>query len=387
MAILTALSIARVPALAFVVLGAFWGAFAASVPDIKNGLGVNDAVFGLLLLGNPVGLVTAMWIAPRFDAALGANALRVVTATFACCFILPGLASTPATFAVAVVALGITSGLTDILMNARVSDLEARHGRTLMNVAHGMFSLSYAVSAILTGFLRADGNPPWVALGAAAVFGLVLSFWLRTPPADSAADGERAHDMPWGIVLICGAIVLAAFSTEATVETWSALHIERTLGGDPLAGSLGPVMLGLTMAVGRIGGQGLSDRFRDEKVLVVATLMTSAGAFLAAAAETPAMAYLGFGILGLGVSVIGPLGLAAVGRMVPPEHRTEAIAKVAVMGFSGFFFAPVFMGFLSELYSLRVAYAVIGGIVLINLLLTWQLARAGKNSGQWAQPD
>ncbi|MEM8591449.1 MAG: MFS transporter [Pseudomonadota bacterium] len=378
MRILSALLIARVPALAFVVLGFFWGAFAASVPDIKAGLGVNDAVFGLLLLGNPIGLVTAMWLAPRIDAALQARALQAVTASFACCFIIPGIAPTPFLFGFGMIFLGVTSGLTDVLMNARVSELEAKHKRTLMNVSHGMFSAAYAVSALVTGFLRDAGQAPFVALGLAAVAGLILSTLLKSESAAAEEESGEVAGMPWRIVILCGLIVLAAFMTEATVETWSALHIERTLGGDPFAGALGPVMLGLTMAIGRIGGQGLSDRFRDETVIVVAALVTSVGAFIAAGATSPAMAYLGFGILGLGVSVIGPLGLALVGKKVPARHRTEAIAKVAVMGFSGFFIAPVLMGTISEVYSLRVAYVVIGVFILSAIFFTWRLTRAAR---------
>lgn len=382
MRILSALCIARVPSLAFVVLGFFWGAFAASVPDIKAGLGVGDAVFGFLLLGNPVGLVTAMWLAPRIDRALGARALQAVTAAFSCCFILPGLAPNPLLFALGITLLGVTSGLTDVLMNARVSELEARHGRTLMNVAHGMFSVAYALSAFATGLFRDAGQPPWSALALAAIIGLCLAMLLRisVPTEDSAESAKDA--MPWAIVLVCGGIVLSAFLTEGTVETWSALHIERTLGGDPLAGALGPVMLGVTMAIGRIGGQGLSDLFSDEAVIVVAALLASGGIFIAAAATSPNMAYVGFGILGLGVSVIGPLGLALAGRLVPAHLRTEAIAKVAVMGFSGFFIAPVLMGSLSELFSLRVAYTVMGFVILNAIVFVALLRRVSASNAQ-----
>ncbi|MEL6691001.1 MAG: MFS transporter [Pseudomonadota bacterium] len=373
MRILSALYLARVPAVAFFVLGTFWGAFAAAVPDIKDGLGVNDFVFGLLLLGNPIGLVTAMWLAPRIDGWLADRALQAVTAAFACCFVIPGLAPTPVAFACGIVLLGITSGLTDVIMNARVSDLEAKHKRTLMNVSHGLFSVGYAVSALMTGFLRDAGQPPVVALAIAAVSGLIMVSYLRTEPSPAEDETTEAAGMPWGIVILCGLIVLAAFLTEGTVETWSALHVERTLGGDPLAGAFGPVMLGVTMAIGRIGGQGLSDRFDDGAVIIWATLMTSVGALIAAWAPTPLWAYVGFGTLGLGVSVIGPLGLALVGRMVPARHRTEAIAKVAVMGFSGFFIAPVLMGGISELYSLRISYTVVGIGVLTTIYLVFKL--------------
>ena len=262
-------------------------------------------------------------------------------------------------------------------MNARVSELEAKHGRTLMNVSHGIFSLGYASAAFLTGLSRDAGNGPWVALGVAAVVSMVLATRTRMAPAVVEDDDSVAAGFPWGLVALCGGIVFVAFMTEGTVETWSALHIERTLGGDALAGALGPTMLGLTMAIGRIGGQGLSDRFDDRRVIVVASLLAASGAAIASIAPTPGVAYLGFAIFGLGVSVIGPLGLAITGRVVPPRHRTPAIARAAVMGFSGFFVAPLLMGGVSELYGLRAAYAIVALIGLSTLPLLWVLRRRG----------
>jgi MFS family permease len=77
------------------------------------------------------------------------------------------------------------------------------------------------------------------------------------------------------------------------------------------------------------------------------------------------MAYIGFGTLGLGVSVIGPMGLALVGKVVPPHLRTEAISRCAVIGFSGCFFAPMVMGLISENYGLRIAFACVA-LMLIS---------------------
>ncbi|MEM9437750.1 MAG: MFS transporter [Pseudomonadota bacterium] len=363
------------------MIGLFWGSFAASVPDLKAGLGVNDAVFGLLLLANGTGLVTAMWAAPYIDRWLGARSLQAVVALFALLLPLQGLVGTPWAFAAVMACVGFFSGLCDILMNARVSELEASQRRPLMNSAHGMFSVAYAAAAFWTGLFRDAGQPPVVTLTVACILCLIIATRLFAPIGQVEEEDGAARGMPWGIVLICGAIVLAAFMTEATVETWSALHIERTLGGDPLAGALGPVMLGLTMAVGRFGGQGLSERFSDSTVITCAALMAAFGVATAALAPTPQVAYLGFGIFGLGVSVIGPLGIALAGRLVPPMHRTEAISKAAVMGFSGFFIAPVLMGGVSELTSLRVAYLVVAVFVLSAVFLVfWLKRRVGSDA-------
>jgi hypothetical protein len=50
----------------------------------------------------------------------------VAAALLATAFLLPGLAPAPLAFAAAMLLVGVTSGLTDVVMNARVSELETR---------------------------------------------------------------------------------------------------------------------------------------------------------------------------------------------------------------------------------------------------------------------
>ena len=126
---------------------------------------------------------------------------------------------------------------------------------------------------------------------------------------------------------------------------------------------MGPAMLGITMAIGRFSGQALSGRWPELTVILFATVLSGLGAMIAAVAPAPFVAYIGFGTLGLGVSVIAPLALAIAGKMVRPQQRTKAISRVAVIGFAGFFLAPVLMGGISELFGLR--WAFVGVAVLL----------------------
>jgi MFS family permease len=364
MSVLSALSVSRSPATAFAILGMYWGSFAAYIPAVKAGLGASDDAFGLLLLGTSLGLVSAMWIAPRLDRALGALAMPGAVLLLAVAFLLPGLAPSQVAFFALMVGVGAASGLTDVVMNARVSELEAAHARPLMNANHGMFSAAYAVGAVLAGLSREAGVPPVLHFAVLAVLPLLALCTLRMAAATPAAADPAAGGMPWGTVLIAGSVVMMAFLSESAVESWSALHVERTLGGSAAEGALGPAMLGLTMAVGRFSGQAVATRFRETTVITWAAIVASAGAIIAAAAPTPAIAYAGFGILGLGVSVIGPIGIAIAGRLVPPAFRTEAISKAAVIGFCGFFLAPTGMGLISEHFGLRVAFGAIALVLL-----------------------
>ncbi|OAN70645.1 MFS transporter [Jannaschia sp. EhC01] len=380
MSVLSALSLSRRPLVAFMIVGTFWGSFAAQVPVLKAGIGADDALFGLILLGTSLGLVATMWMAPLFDRLLGAWAMPVAGCLFAAVALGPALAASPLLFFVAMVLAGYCSGILDVVMNARVSELEARHNRSLMNANHAMFSVAYAISAVMTGFAREAGwNPAQIfSVVAVAIVIMALPLKMAVEPVDHEA--RRANRFPWGLVVLCGAIVLVAFFVEATVEAWSALHIERTLGGRAAEGAFGPAVLGLTMAVGRFSGQALTDRFSEHAIIVIGTAMASVGALIAAAAVSPVMAYVGFGAMGLGIAAVGPVGLAIVGRMVRPEHRTAAVARSAVIGFMGFVLAPSLMGFVSGAVGLRWAFAAVAAVALIAPLLAAYLRRRYSQS-------
>ncbi|MGB1337436.1 MAG: MFS transporter [Planktomarina sp.] len=376
MQVFHALYLSRRPAVAFVIVGLFWGCFAAYVPQIKERLDVSDATFGLLLLCNALGLVSSMVLAPRLDRLLGARGMQIGSIALTISFLLPGFASDALSFGLAMVIVGAASGFTDVLMNARVSELEQLHSKPLMNANHGMFSVGYAVAAILSGVAREAQIAPGPAFATFAAAILILSIFLYMPPRYAASAAGTGGRYPIKPIVLCGLIVLVAFMTEATVETWSALHIERSLQGRAAEGAMGPAMLGLTMAIGRFSGQAVSQIFSETKVIILATCVAAAGGTLAALALTPFWAAIGFGILGLGISVVGPLGLALVGKKVPDYLRTEAISRVAVLGFAGFFLAPSLMGLLSDFFGLRIAFLAAAGLSLTAIPLTLVLRRA-----------
>ncbi|MGJ8621408.1 MAG: MFS transporter [Yoonia sp.] len=371
MSIASALKTSRPAATAFVVIGMFWGCFAAYVPVIKAQLGASDALFGTLLLGSATGLVSAMWLAPYADRVLGARGMQVGAVALAVFWLVPGLMTSPVLFAASMAFVGLASGVLDVVMNARVSELEARHSRPLMNVNHAMFSVAYAAGAIIVSFARDAGVPPMPVFAGLSLLAILMVPLMRMEVTIVAAHADYDGRYPLWPIVLCGAIVLVAFMAEAAFEAWSALHVERTLGGNAAQGALGPAMLGLTMAVGRFSGQAVSERLPDVTVVIGAAIISALGTVLAALAPTPLVAYLGFGILGLGISVIGPIGLALVGKIVPPHLRTEAISRAAVIGFAGFFVAPILMGVVAEGFGLRVAFLGVAVLLTTTLPLVW----------------
>ena len=165
MTTLPLLSLARAPVAAFAAMGVLWGSFAATLPDLKTMLGVSESELGLLLFTTPLAAVLSMLLAPQTGAALGRVALPVATLAMALAFALPGQAAAVWMFPLAMLGCGAATGLTDVLMNARVAALENRHGLHLMNLCHAAYSFGYAGGAAGSGAMRNAAWPPGWVLG------------------------------------------------------------------------------------------------------------------------------------------------------------------------------------------------------------------------------
>ena len=189
-------------------------------------------------------------------------------------------------------------------------------------------------------------------------------------------DGTARH---LGFVpLIGGSIVLIAFLTENAAENWSALHIEKTLGGSPAQGAMGPAALALTMGFARLVGQGFASRVDAFRLLCGGALIASMGALGAALATSPAMAYAGFIVMGVGSSVIAPTAFSLVGRLAAPEARARAVARATLWGYFGYFFGPPMLGFIAGSFGLRMAFVFAALMLLTVLGLSFVMARAAK---------
>jgi len=349
----------------FVTVGFGWAAFSAQMPVIKAQVGVGDGFWGTLVLIGSTGALMAMWLAPLVYRLAGRWAMIVGAAGMVLGFVLAGAAHTPLAIGIALFLAAGGSGVADVLANAEVSEAESETGRSLMNLNHGLFSVAYAIAAVLVGTAREDGFGPVAVFGAMAVAVVALTPWMilpdRAPEHDD--DAPDATGMPRALVWVGGLVVLAAFLGEAASEGWSALHVERTLGGGAAQGALGPALLATGMAVGRLGTHVFGAGWPPFRVMVLASCIGGAGLMLAGAAPGLNTAYLGFLLGGLGVSVVGPLALGLVGQAVRPKHRLAAISQAAALGYAAFFLGPVIMGFVAELFGLRVSFYVIGAIM------------------------
>ena len=387
---LTHIAPIRVPLAGFAAIGMGWGAYAAALPVLKDRLGLSEADLGAALFFAALGALISMAFAPRIMPRLPGGGISLGILGLGVSFSLIPFAQSLTDVIPIFCLIGLSTGFIDVVINARVSAVEAHTGRHYMSFAHGTFSLCYAIAALAMGFAREGGfTASWLytGLGISVVMWVIFTRADTDPPLESETPGlekEKRARLPFAVILTSILITIAFFAENAT-EMWSALHIEETLGGRAAQGALGPTVLGLTMAVGRFSGQGLALRFGERRVMTTMALIASLGGLVAAFAPNPFVGYIGFGGLGLGISALAPLGFSIGGKLLTNRNRAAGIARMSFLGYLGFFFGPPLLGLIGEFFGLRISFATVAvSLILVPVILS-RVPRSASPDARSAQ--
>ena len=368
--------------LAFVVFGAFWGAWAAVLPAIRQRAGVGDGQLGLALAAVALSAVPVMPVAGRLVDRLGARRMLPVSLVlFALVLPVAALAGSLPALVGALVLLGLATGALDITANTATAAWERLESGRLMSVGHGAFSVGVLVGSASAGVARQAGAGPLPVLGTVAVLvvivGLTQPDYRRVDVDREPSTGHRSR-LP-AVLLGVGVLTAGAFLAEDAVQSWSALHLERGLGASPAVSGLGPAVFAGAMAVGRLAG-GLV-RWADHLVVAACGGALAAGVLVVALAPSPAVALGGLLLAGAGTSVLAPVLYSAVGARADAGRQGADLATISALGYAGFVAGPPLIGVISAASSLPFALgciAVVGMAIAVGGPVLLRPHAAGK---------
>ena len=355
----------------FGALGLFWGAWGALLPALQRDANVSDGELGTALLLVGVGAVVSMRVTGSVFDRFGAAVTPASIALLAVAGVLPALATSPLGLSGAALALGAASGAMDVAINADAVQEEASSGRPLLNLAHAAFSAAVVASSLLSGALQAVGASPDHVLLAIGVVLLALAFALRAAPSPAAASGPSHASfrrVPAGLLLL-GGLAAIAYWVENAWQSWSAVHLERTLDAAAAAGALGPATFAAAAMVGRLAGQRLLQLVSPRTLVVGGACVAAAGSALAAAAPNVPVALAGILLAGLGTSVLAPTMISLAGAAAAPQERGAVISIVTTLAYLGFLVGPAVVGVVAEAANLRISLGVVAALALLLALL------------------
>ncbi|MER6822427.1 MFS transporter [Streptomyces cellulosae] len=346
----------------FAVHGAVTGSFATRVPWIQDHAGVSAGQLGLALAFPALGASLAMPLAGGISHRFGArNALRGLLALWTLALILPSLAPNLLTLCLALFVYGASAGMSDVAMNALGVEVENRLDRSIMSGLHGMWSVGAVVGSAagtLAAHLGSDARLHH-ALAAAVltVVGFAACAWvLDLQPAEDEEPPPR-FALPPRSALLIGAIGFCAVFAEGASLDWSAVYLRDQL--ETSAGLAAACTTGftLTMAVARIAGDRVVDRYGTVRTVRASGVVALLGGLLIVFAGHPAVAMTGFALMGLGIAVVVPLCFAAAGRS--GSNPSLAIAGVATITYTSGLIAPSAIGMLAQATSLMVSFVLV----------------------------
>ena len=206
------------------------------------------------------------------------------------------------------------------------------------------------------------------------IIGFVAGRFLLETAPESEQDTVPRFSLPRGPVLIIGLVGLCAVFGEIAAADWSAVYMRRVLGTGEGAAAVAYATFALTMAATRLSGDYVVARFGAVRTVRVAGLVGVIGGVLVVTAWSAVLVTIGFGLIGVGVSVVVPLAFSAAGHA--DAHPANAIAGVATVSYGAGLAAPGLIGGIAHLTSLPVSFALVTGLILVVSLSAGRLRGA-----------
>ena len=342
------------------------------IPEVKAALDVSLLVLSFCFFMLPVGTMIGFSYASATARRFGARTVCIWGGpVFILAFILPALAGSAVTLGLALLVAGMTIAPIEVAMNAKASQVEAASARRIMSGCHGFWSLGAMAGALVGGALSSAGMS-FLAQQLILAPALALLAWYVAQPLIPDA-GARATDAAHGFALpplaalgLCS-LPMGALMIEGAMMEWSALYLRDDRGFGSFTAALTFAGFAAAMAIGRMAGDRITERFGALPVMTVSATLAGLGIAGFALSQAPMTALILAVITGFGVANIYPLVMSAAGKM-PGGTAERDIAAVAFTAFSAFLIGPPLIGSLGSLIGLPGALLCLTPIGLYPVL-------------------
>ncbi|WP_273567787.1 MFS transporter [Maribacter halichondriae] len=367
------------PAWVFASLNIWFGTWAIYIPTVKENLGIDKSQLGIAIFFLSLGVFTVFPIAAKIINKLGvgkATWYGVLLSSVSA--LLPLIAPNYYVLMGSLFLFGASNGFTDISMNTLVTELEKEDKQNFMSAAHGFFSLGGVLAGLGSFLIVYLGNPA-LHMFIVVIVVLIINYLLyKNYYHITAAPVEKE---PFSLklfkpLLVIGIVSFVVMGGEGAIVDWSGLFLkEISLAPESLWGA-GFLAFSITMTTGRFLGDSISQKIGSVKIVTLGTII-AIGGYFAVLSTYMYLAILGFGLVGLGFSVIIP-ELFRIGGNVKGIDSSQGVAFIAGTGYAGFLVAPPILGFLADSSSLVTSFIVLLGCAVLVLFATFFLGRNSR---------
>ncbi len=275
---------------------------------------------------------------------------------------------------------GLCIGAIELVVSLEADRVEHQSDRRIMNRAHAFWSFGFFGAGLLGALAARAGIDPQTHLALMIPLSLVLVVTLLgrfdAAPHRSGGSPESAPRMarPTFAILLLVILSLSALVLEGAGFDWSAIYMRDVFAAAPYVGGLAVTAGALMQALTRY----FADPFveRHSPVVVARTLLVllGIGNVLVTFASAPAIALIGFGLMGVGTSALFPLAMSAAAQRTDRAAAAN-VASLAQIAFVSFLLAPPLLGFAAEHWGIRWSFGLGLPLVLLSMLASGVLVQ------------
>ena len=375
---------------AYAAQGLGYAVVVTTLPTFKDRQQIDDTAIALIILlvcataaaGSVVADLIARRAASRIALVVG---LLLEVAGIAVIWLDAPLWAFVAAFAVYGVGLGAvdaSSAMQGVLV-------QRRYGRDLMGGFFAAYTAAAIVGALAVAGAAAIGASPSAQLALVVVFALAVAvaglFLFDRSRAATAPGAAAPTPLPRRGIWLFGFVILAAFTLDSGVSTWSTVYLQDDLAAVASIAPLGYAAYQIAILLTRLATDRVADRWGPRPVVIAATVVSIAGLVVVAALPFAAAAIVGFALAGVAVGALVPLSFTSAGALAP-DRSDEIIARVNLFNYAGAVLGAVVIGLLADGPGLGLGF-LIPAVLLVPVLFMARRFRTAVQSTRTREAD
>lgn len=352
------------------------GAWIPRIPQVQSALGLDHATLALALIGMPVGTLFALPVGGQLVTRFGARKIIIwgfVAYLIAVCF--PVWAWDLLSLFLALAFAGASIAILELGLNVEADSVEKSSGKMIMSTCHGFWSLGMMTGSLIGAGQAFIGLAPALSLPILSVIMAVPCLWVAVsmpkplPSAEDEAPKGPRFVMPHPILLGVCLFAFGITMSEGAAADWSAIFLRDMFAAGPAIAGLGYSVFALMVSVGRFSGDYARKAIGPVMLARICAVLALIGVTILYFAPSTTIAMIGFGFLGVGVSVGFPLGVTAAAS-APGRSPAVNVATLSFIALAGFLVGPPFIGFVAEATNIRIGLTLLVPMLLVSLGLT-----------------
>lgn len=375
---------------AFFLYSLAFGGLYPRLGDLQLAMGIGEGALGAALVGTGLGTLISLTFASPILDKIGYRRTLIIGIIIAALMMgVVTLTTTPIAMFAVLFCGGLLIGAIEVVINVEADRTEHLLGRRVMNRCHAFWSFGFFAAGLIGAGMKQAGISPqmhlWSMVPIIAI-GVVLTLGRMAPAAARTGTGSDEHAAPKFAMPSLGILALVAFTLssmflEGAGADWSVIFMRDVYAMSPFVNGLAFAIGALAQAGVRFYVDGVIERYGPIAVARVLIAALGAGALMVTFTQHPALALLGFALMGVGTSAIFPLAMSAAAQRTdrPAAINVAALAQVS---FVAFLLGPPLLGFVAEHYGARAAFGVCLPLVVLSWFAVRSLAPLSKRPAQ-----